>query len=53
MARGLPADEMLKDLESDLKQVKRYLWYGNVLRILQVVGASRWICNQWTVREPR
>ena len=38
MAKGLPGDELLKDLDTDLERVKWYLWHGNVFRALQVLG---------------
>ena len=38
MAKGLPDDELLKDIDTDLERVKWYLWHGNVFRALQVLG---------------
>jgi hypothetical protein len=38
MAKGLPGDEMLKDIDTDLERVKWYLWHGNVFKALQVLG---------------
>ena len=38
MAKGLPDDELLKDIDPDLERVKWYLWHGNVFRALQVLG---------------
>lgn len=37
MAKGLPKDELLKDIEKDLESTKWYLWHGNVFRALQVL----------------
>ena len=38
MAKGLPEDQFLKDVVTDLERVKWYLWHGNVFRGLQVIG---------------
>jgi len=38
IAKGLPKDEFLKDIEKDLESVKWYLWHGNVFRTLQVLS---------------
>ncbi len=38
MAKGLPEDQFLKDVDTDLERVKWYLWHGNVFRALQVLG---------------
>jgi hypothetical protein len=37
MAKGLPKDELLKDIEKDLESVKWYLWHGNVFKALQLL----------------
>ena len=38
MSKGLPEDQFLKDVATDLERVKWYLWHGNVFRTLQVLG---------------
>jgi hypothetical protein len=38
IAKGLPDDKLLKDIDTDLERVKWYLWHGNVFRALQVIG---------------
>lgn len=38
MAKGLPDDKQLQDIETNLERVKWYLWHGNVFRALQVLG---------------
>jgi hypothetical protein len=38
MAKGLPDDELLKNIDTDLERGKWYLWHGNVFRALQVLG---------------
>ena len=38
IAKGLPDDDLLKDIDTDLERVKWYLWHGNVFRALQVLG---------------
>ena len=37
IAKGLPEDQFLKDVDTDLERVKWYLWHGNVFRALQVL----------------
>lgn len=37
MAKGLPDDKQLHNIEADLERVKWYLWHGNVFRALQVL----------------
>ena len=37
MAKGLPDNELLKDIEKELERAKWYLWHGNVFRALQVL----------------
>ena len=38
MAKGLPDDELLKNIGTDLERVKWCLWHGNVFKALQVLG---------------
>jgi hypothetical protein len=38
ITKGLPEDQFLKDIGTDLERVKWYLWHGNVFRALQVIG---------------
>ena len=37
MAKGIPKDEPLKELEKNLESVKWYLWHGNVFCALQLL----------------
>lgn len=37
MAKGIPKDESLKDIEKNLERLKWYLWHGNVFCALQLL----------------